>query len=35
MIEKIKNVECAMKKFLDLFKIKDQLSIVGAAKTNG
>jgi len=35
MIERMKNVECAMKKFFDLFKIKDQLFIVRAAKTNG
>ena len=34
MIGRMKNVECAMKKFLDLFKIKGQLFIVRAARTN-
>ena len=34
MIERIKNAEYAKKRSLDLFRIRDQLFIVRAARTN-
>ena len=34
MIERMKNVEFVKKRFLDLFRIRDQLFIVRAARTN-
>ena len=34
MIEKVKTAEYVKKRFLDLFRIRDQLFIVRAARTN-
>ena len=34
MTERMNNVEFVKKRFLDLFRIKDQLFIVKAARTN-